>query len=194
MAYTKNTWVDQEGQVRYTETVDDGYKIFTPNYEEVTEMGTPVNALNMNHIEEGIEQCYVDFENMIKAIYPVGSIYIGTTASCPMSALFGTWVKISEGLTLQQADSNHPVGSVVPAGLPNIQGTLNFSGTDGAPSSTGAFVQTHASTGAGKGHNSGQSKCRANVVFDASDSSTIYGSSDTVQPPALAVNIWQRTA
>lgn len=54
MAYVKNTWVDQEGQVRYTETQDGDLKIFTPNYEEVTEIGTPVNADNMNHIENGI--------------------------------------------------------------------------------------------------------------------------------------------
>lgn len=54
MGYVKNTWVDQEGQVRYTETEDDGYKIFTANYDEVTELGTPVNATNMNHIEDGL--------------------------------------------------------------------------------------------------------------------------------------------
>ena len=56
MAYVKNNWVDREGTTRYFETVDsDGAKIFTPDYTQVTEMGTPVNADNMNHIEEGIE-------------------------------------------------------------------------------------------------------------------------------------------
>lgn len=54
MTYVKNTWVDQAGQIRYTETEDDGYKIFTANYDEITELGTPVNATNMNHIEQGI--------------------------------------------------------------------------------------------------------------------------------------------
>lgn len=55
MAYVKNTWVDREGTTRYHETVDeDGALIFTPDYEKVTEIGTPVNADNMNHIEEGI--------------------------------------------------------------------------------------------------------------------------------------------
>lgn len=194
MAYTKNTWVDQVGQVRYTESEDDGYKIFTPNYEEVTEMGTPVNALNMNHIEDGIESCHIKVDGLLETLYPIGSIYIGVMTTCPLASLFGTWTLIGAGLTLQQATTSNPVGSTVPAGLPNIQGTLDFSGTDGAPSSTGAFAQTHASTGAGKGHNSSQSKCRAKVVFDASDSSSIYGSSDTVQPPALSVNIWRRTA
>jgi len=55
MAYTPNIWVDREGTTRYFETVDnDGALIFTPDYTQVTEMGTPVNADNMNHIEEGI--------------------------------------------------------------------------------------------------------------------------------------------
>lgn len=55
MAYVKNNWVDREGTTRYFETVDsDGAKIFTPDYTQVTELGTPVNADNMNHIEEGI--------------------------------------------------------------------------------------------------------------------------------------------
>ena len=55
MAYVKNNWVDREGTTRYFETVDDdGALILTPDYTQVTEMGTPVNADNMNHIEEGI--------------------------------------------------------------------------------------------------------------------------------------------
>ena len=55
MAYTPNKWVDREGITRYFESVDDdGALILTPDYTQVTEMGTPVNSDNMNHIEEGI--------------------------------------------------------------------------------------------------------------------------------------------
>lgn len=55
MAYIPNIWVDREGTTRYFETVEkDGAKIFTPDYSQLTEIGTPVNADNMNHIEEGI--------------------------------------------------------------------------------------------------------------------------------------------
>lgn len=57
MAYEKNIWVDRQGVTRYFETVDDdGALIFTPDYAQVTEIGTPVNADNMNHIEEGIAE------------------------------------------------------------------------------------------------------------------------------------------
>ena len=69
MAYVKNTWVDREGQTRYHETIDDdGALIFTPDYEKVTEIGTPVNADNMNHIEEGIE----NHENRITILEEAG--------------------------------------------------------------------------------------------------------------------------
>lgn len=69
MAYIKNNWVDREGQTRYFETVDDdGALIFTPDYTQVTELGTPVNADNMNHIEEGIE----DHENRITVLEEAG--------------------------------------------------------------------------------------------------------------------------
>ena len=55
MSYTPNIWVDREGTTRYFETIDtDGAKIFTPDYSQLTEIGTPVNADHMNHIEEGI--------------------------------------------------------------------------------------------------------------------------------------------
>ena len=33
-----------------------------------------------------------------------------------------------------------------------------------------------------------------NLGFDASRSNPIYGRSNTVQPPAYVVNIWQRTS
>lgn len=189
MAYVKQTWVDQEGQVRYSETTDGDYKIFTPNYEEVTEIGTPVNALHMNHIEDGIEQCYTDFENMIKAIYPVGAIYIGMTNTCPLASLFGTWTKISGGLTLQQADSNHAVGTEIPAGLPNIYGQVIRRGQSEAP--TDAFYIESGSYNRYK-YEDGNGK---KIMFDASRVSSVYSNDiSTVQPPALAVNIWQRTA
>ena len=55
MAYVKNTWIDRVGVTRYFESIDDdGAKILNPDYSQLTEIGTPVNADNMNHIEEGI--------------------------------------------------------------------------------------------------------------------------------------------
>lgn len=79
MAYIKNNWVDREGITRYFRTIeDDGAEIFTPDYSKVTELGTPVNADNMNHIEEGIEGCairkYNTDETFIEGEWAVGIV------------------------------------------------------------------------------------------------------------------------
>jgi hypothetical protein len=57
MAYIKNTWVDQEVERPKTyEMVNnsDGTVTLVDSFGLVSELGTPVNADNMNHIEEGL--------------------------------------------------------------------------------------------------------------------------------------------
>lgn len=87
---------------------------------------------------------------------------------------------------------NTKPGTTVSAGLPNITGGFggvsNFSG-QGAAVTFGAFKMgptdiTNTRTGTGLPFYP--------VTFSASSSSSIYGSSNTVQPPAYLVNIWQR--
>lgn len=58
MTYIKNTWVDQEVERPKTYEItnnSDGSVTLIDSFGLVTELGTPVNADNMNHIEEGIE-------------------------------------------------------------------------------------------------------------------------------------------
>lgn len=230
MAYTKNVWTDQQVERPRTYTVtknQDNTITLQDAFGVATDLGTPVNATNMNHIEEGIEQCYTDLvqrkstttstgnsttpvyvdstgkvqqcsrsipntAELLQQVYPVGAIYIGMTSSCPISALFGTWELITGGLTLQQANVTYPVGTEIPAGLPNITGFIDEMCTYSNAAPTGAFYQSKS----GKWGKSGvdQTLRQKDVHLDASRSNSIYGSSDTVQPPALAVNIWRRTA
>lgn len=191
MAYVKNTWVNQEGQVRYRETQDGDFKILTPNYEQVTEIGTPVNADNMNHIEQGIYDCYAEIDTkintMLQVLYPVDSLYISTSNTNPLEALFGTWELVAEGRVLQGADSNHAAGTTIAAGLPNITGQF----WDDSGGETGAFRK--GPNVSSEGHDSGGSIDQIKY-FNASWSNSIYGNSSTVQPPAYVVNIWRRTA
>lgn len=127
---------------------------------------------------------------LLEAIYPVGSIYIGTMSTCPMSALFGTWTLVSSGRVLQGSDANHTAGTTIEAGLPNIEGDP-WTGGDGTFNPSGAFYKVS------DGSNIKQlytNVAYPHLKFDASRSSSIYGNSDTVQPPAYVVNIWQRSA
>lgn len=123
----------------------------------------------------------------LQSIYPVGSLYIGTTDTCPIANLFGTWEKIEEGLCLQSVKGDQVAGTTVEAGLPNIKGHIyapTNGGVDGAFYADGSFNV----------HGGGDWLTRSGG-FDASRSSSIYKDDcKTVQPPAYLVNIWKRTA
>lgn len=128
--------------------------------------------------------------DILKEIYPIGAIYIGMTSTCPISALFGTWELIKGGLTLQQADVMYPLGKEIPAGLPNVYGSVHDYQNKVSSAAEGSLYRSSPKNRGGNGDsifNNGT------LYLDASLSSSVYRDEiDTVQPPALAVNIWQR--
>jgi hypothetical protein len=72
------------------------------------------------------------------------------------------------------------------AGLPNIEGTLEVNQNQ----ITGYSGAMTIEFGTGYVHYSGTTSGSAKKIgFDASLSSSIYGNSDTVQPPALCLNM-----
>lgn len=124
----------------------------------------------------------------LQSIYPVGSIYIGVTETCPIANLFGTWTKVSQGRVLQGVSGSQVAGTTVEAGLPNITGGLIRTNYEQVPS--GALYKKDDRVR----FTDGVANFGINVGFDASRSNAIYGRSNTVQPPAYLVNIWKRTA
>ena len=128
--------------------------------------------------------------NVLEQIYPVGSIFIGTTSTCPLSAFFGTWELVAADRCLQGSSVNHTAGSTIAAGLPNITGYFLLNKTEFL-STTGAFIRGGTPSGNTAGGGSVQP---GDVYFDASHSNSIYGNSSTVQPSAYVVNVWRRTA
>ena len=184
-------------------TNDSGYLTDISSSEVTTALGyTPESTSNK---VTSISSSSTDTEypsaksvvELLKTIYPVGAIFIGTTATCPMSALFGTWELVAEDRCLQGSSTNHSANTTVAAGLPNIEGVMNgviSSGAANGLSCSGAFtLVSHTNTTVN--FNADNSKRNNKVNFSATDgSSTIYGQSDTVQPPAYVVNVWRRTA
>lgn len=89
-------------------------------------------------------------------------------------------------LTDRFIQGNSTVGTVKSAGLPNITGTFGkvSQGFGGYNEASGAFGWTYLATNvigdAASDHN-------GTIDFDASRSSSIYGNSTTVQPPALTM-------
>jgi len=132
--------------------------------------------------------------NILEALYPVGSIYIGTQSTCPLATLIpdSTWSKISGNKVLQSSSSSHAANTTIDAGLPNITGSViaNSDWYDGTKSS-GAFTSSDVPTNTPGGLGYGSVR---KYTLDASRSSSIYGNSSTVQPPAYVVNVWRRTA
>ena len=155
---------------------------------------------NVNIIRLNIGS-YKEIETL-ESVYPIGSVYIGTQSICPFEGVFGTWVKISQGKCLWGAtnDNNPAPGTELAAGLPDITGEISsidnvkYSGGYWNDTPNGAFkrVESKGNTAGGESDNNKQD----NDVFEfkASYSNSIYGNSNTVQPPAFVVNIWQRTS
>lgn len=81
MAYVKNTWVDQDVERPKTYEVtnnQDGSITLTDSFGLVTELGTPVNEDNMNHIEDGIDGCAIRKHNLTET-FNLGEWVLGGT-------------------------------------------------------------------------------------------------------------------
>lgn len=159
-------------------------------------MSTTLKEVIQAAVTQAVTQAVADAK---LAAHPVGSIYCSVDSANPSSLFGGTWEQVSSGRVLQGADSSHAAGTTAEAGLPNITGAVlpadpNFLWGAGTKAS-GAFKDAANSTNSyhiGQGSWSGS---RSNgFTFDASWSSSIYGASSTVQPPAFFVYIWKRTA
>ena len=172
---------------------------FNMGGQKVTNLANGTNsndAVNLSQVDTKIEE-------MLSALYPVGSVYIGTQSTCPMSTLISgsTWTLVSSGKALWTGTGSN-ANTTINAGLPNITGT--FGARDGFTSQGGRDVNFNVASGSFYLDSSNQSygtwdstrtvNGGKSVSFNASRSSSIYGGSSTVQPPAYVVNVWRRTA
>lgn len=146
--------------------------------------------------------------NLIDTFYPVGSVYISanpnkTKADFPFMQ-YGTWEVVPANLCLQTGAVSE-AGSQRSAGLPNITGYgmtqwfINPSDIPGGYEESktvynGALgIQIWGSRSNQPADQSGLAYDAA-FSFDASKFNSIYGSSNTVQPPAYMIRAWVRTA
>lgn len=128
--------------------------------------------------------------DVLKAMYPVGAVYIGTQNTCPMSAFFGTWTLVATNRALWGGNGTNG-NTTIEAGLPNITGKMAGEGVNSdANPAQGCFRGERDDDYGGAAYGYG----KARNYFDASRSNSIYGNSTTVQPPAYRVNVWRRTA
>ena len=171
----------------------------------VTQMKTAVSEMktNVENMKNGVNDIYNDFNNLkvnlVSQLYPVGSIYISLKDECSPASIIANseWERLPEGKALWTASSGLSITdnsvNTVGAGLPNI--TCYFRNTEGYglygnvggafskdPSSQASFQPVDFLAGSPQ------------IEFNASNSNSIYGNSDTVQPPAYKVYAWKRIA
>ena len=133
---------------------------------------------------------------------PVGSYFITETEDDPNIIFGGGWQKLTGRYVLQCSDDIHAAGTTVQAGLPNITGSFTVVGdsdesnwvsnTNGQGAFYNVVVNSNRQYYAHCVYNYNGGTC--NQAFDASRSNSIYGNSDTVQPPARIVNVWKRVS
>ena len=168
----------------------------------ITDDNTAVayQAYTKSETDTAISNAISDILNLM---YPVGSIYICTNSVCPLGALINgsVWSLVARNRVLQGVNATSEAGTTKEAGLPNINGSMrivndyNFDNSGINNAVNGAFsVRTFpAVMGANIQQNTTPSGDGIwDVNFNASRSSSIYGNSNTVQPPAYLVNIWER--
>ena len=213
-SYTAGTGIDITNDVISVEGVKNqrntttAIKIWTGTLAQYNAIATKDNNTLYNITDDNTAVAYeaysknetdnlisTSLNNTLSALYPVGSIYIGTQSTCPLATLISgsTWVKVSEGRVLQGSDSSHSAGTTIKAGLPNITSnpSANVLCHQNTSDNDEALGYVYGGTAKGWGTSSG---VYGHFTFDASRSNSIYGNSSTVQPPAFVVNIWQRTA
>lgn len=86
---------------------------------------------------------------------------------------------------VQGASDTNTIGTVKDAGLPNITGSISI-GWGYASGGSGSFYV--GNRGDADGYGNGKSTLNRAWFLDASRSNSIYGNSDTVQPPAVVMN------
>lgn len=155
----------------------------------------------LGELKNGIgPDAYAIYQQVLAAVverdHPVGSLYISENATSPAELYGGTWERV-EDCTIWGASDTHPAGTTIEAGLPDIYSQINdvlFSSSD--PYQIGnALKPLFKGIANGFVSASGTSNIyRANVQLKASLGSSIYGVSDTVQPPAYCIYIWRRVA
>ena len=136
MSYTKNTWVDQDVERPRTYEVtnnQDGSITLTDSFGLVQELGTPVNAVNMNHIEDGIDGCAIRKHNLTET-FNLGEWVLGGTGDD--EGIYKSLIANNVGNALTDRDawekvkmggaSGRNVGEIIQSSLPLTDAGLHL--------------------------------------------------------------------
>ena len=152
------------------------------------------------------------WQNAVNILHPVGSVYFSESSAYNPNNLFPgtTWTQLSTNRAIWHYNSANTENWA--AGLPNIYGTITRGLSCIASAASGAFSKTYANVVNGIECNvspaawTDQNIGYKYLSFDASrgtfktdgtqmaQADSPYGKSTTVQPPAIKICAWRRTA
>ena len=163
----------------------------------------PYHTANKKYVDDTVAG--INFDSMKKqifnAIYPVGAVYISMNPTPPSTLFGGTWEEFGNEQTLwltSTTNENKIAGDIEEAGLPNITGSVEFASVAEVDLVASEGALTISSGGSRSYTGSSQQSRNGGIInFNAASGdgdTNIYGNSDTVQPPAIRVYAWKRTA
>ena len=134
MAYIKNTWKDQEVERPRTYQMtnnSDGSVTLIDDFGLVTELGTPVNADYMNHIEEGIAQVYEDVALKDEVLFKNQLTNCILSAPNGVATYSGNTITVKQGLKVLISNGRNADGTLnnieytVPSDIIRSEGVLS---------------------------------------------------------------------
>jgi hypothetical protein len=208
------------GDSQYTSRIIEnatGQLLFNCNYVKVP---TPTEDNTTSEQADSVGARNTKINSVLSALYPIGSIYIGTQSTCPLATLIAgsTWELVTANKSLWTGDGTNANTSIA-AGLPNhthgfgrqagdnrgnfVWNNQNEDYILGSQAGSVYWNGSGSSTGTGSlpAGSSMNDKLGFNYTLSTSLAKTddlasdgVYGNSTTVQPPAYVVNVWRRTA
>ena len=149
-----------------------------------------LNGKSIDVLEKSFNAFKSEF---LKQTYPIGSLYISQENVSPASLFGGTWEQLAEGYTLWTTTTSGEGGKKISAGLPNLVGFVDLQNHFSENTTFGGALKVLAGekspTAVGQ---SSYNRTTTMIKLDASLHNTIYGSSNTVQPPAVKTYMWTR--
>ena len=150
--------------------------------------------------EDKKKNSFISIETAIALLFPIGGCLFMLNDSDPNVLYEGTtWELVGQDRCIQGASTTHAVNTTIEAGLPNIVGELDTrcDVTGRVPYSlltSNSALRISESSKSYTTFAANEILPGCKLKMDASLSNPIYGSSKTVQPPTLCMNIWKRVA
>ena len=150
---------------------------------------------NPGNITDSIINVNRRVDNILLNAWPVNSVYISVESTSPSSFIGGTWEQLPEGYALWTILTGTGGDTIAP-GLPDITGYIHSivaaATWDNQPTWGGAFTLGKNVLDIQGPQRDGYRRYLKPMDFAASNSNSIYGKSETVQPPAIKVYAWKR--